>query len=99
MSVIEKCTLELDGVFDRSAALRMADAIECVKPGGEVNLDLTYAREVHDVGLAMLAQTILRTGGSLRFRVRGLRARQHLLLRCLGIEPGAPSAGTALPAR
>jgi len=85
MSVIEKCKLELDGVFDRSAALQMADALAWVKPGGEVELDLTRVREFHDAGLAVLAQTIQRAGG-VRIQVRGLRTRQHRMLRYLGLD-------------
>ena len=34
----------------------------------------------------MLAQTIQRAEGSLRFNVRGLRTRQHRMLRYLGLD-------------
>ena len=85
MSVIEKCKLELDGVFDREAALQMADALAWVKTGGEVELDLSRVREFHDAGLAVLAQTIQRAGG-VRIQVRGLRTRQHRMLRYLGLD-------------
>jgi ABC-type transporter Mla MlaB component len=86
MSVIEKCRLELDGVFDREAALQMADALAWVKAGGEVELDLSRVREFHDAGLAVLAQTIQRAGGDVRIQVRGLRTRQHRMLRYLGLD-------------
>jgi len=86
MSVIEKCKLELDGVFDRAAALQLADALAWVKQGGEVELDLTRVREFHDAGLAVLAQTIQRAGGGVHIQVRGLRTRQHRMLRYLGLD-------------
>jgi len=85
MAAIEKCTMQLDGVFDLSAAMQMADALAWVKPGGEVEVDLTRVREFHDAGLAVLAQTIQRAGG-VRIQVRGLRTRQHRLLRSLGLD-------------
>jgi ABC-type transporter Mla MlaB component len=97
MSVIEKCKLELDGVFDRAAALQLADALAWVKRGGEVEVDLTHVREFHDAGLAVLAQTIRQAGGDLRFSVKGLRTRQHRLLRYLGVELDAPAPQDASP--
>jgi len=98
MAAIEKCTLQLDGVFDLSAAMQMADALAWVKPGGEVEVDLTRVREFHDAGLAVLAQTIQRAEGTLRFNVRGLRTRQHRLLRYLGLDLDAVEAARgALP--
>jgi len=92
MAAIEKCTMELDGVFDLAAALQLADALAWVKPGGEVDLDLTRVREFHDAGLAVLAQTIQRSTGTHRFQVRGLRTRQHRLMRYLGLDLGEGGA-------
>ncbi len=92
MAAIEKCTLELDGIFDLSAALQMADALAWVKPGGEVQVDFTRVRDFHDAGLAVLAQTIQRSGPDVHIQVRGLRARQHRMLRYLGLDLGGPAA-------
>lgn len=97
MSVIEKCKLELDGVFDRTAALQLADALAWVKPGGEVEVDLTRVREFHDAGLAVLAQTIRRAGSEVRFQVKGLRTRQHRMLRYLGVDLDATGQEDATP--
>jgi ABC-type transporter Mla MlaB component len=98
MPVIEKCKLELDGVFDQAAALKLAEAVVWVKPGGEVEVDLTRVSEFHDAGLAVLAQTIRRAGGEVRFQVKGLRTRQYRMLRYLGIDLEGTGPEDATPA-
>ena len=86
MSVLEDCTIQLDGVFDQAAALRVDEAVHGVRPGGELHLDLTRIRDFHDVGLAVLARTIIGSGERVHMDVRGLRQQQHQILRYLGVE-------------
>jgi hypothetical protein len=78
---MEKCCLALDGVFDKRAAQRVQEALEMVKPGGTMDVDLTRIRDFHDVGLGILARTILSSRELVNLDVRGLRDRQHRLLR------------------
>jgi anti-anti-sigma regulatory factor len=98
MSILGKCSIELEGVFDLKAARRVEEALGRMEAGGTVEVDLTRVREFHDVGLAILAQSVRRSRDSIQVDVRGLRDRQHRLLRYLGIELGAttPASGTAL---
>jgi ABC-type transporter Mla MlaB component len=99
MSVLEKCTVELDGVFDRPAALKIAEALAWVRPGGAVDVDLTHVREFHDVGLAVLARTLVGQRDSVHIELRGLRDRQVRMLRYLGIEmDGSALLGSAATA-
>jgi hypothetical protein len=81
-------------VFDQAAALRVDEAVHCVKAGGELHLDLTRIRDFHDVGIAVLARTIIGSGERIRVDVRGLRHRQHQILRYLGVELAVSLAPT-----
>ncbi len=86
MLAMQDCTIQLDGVFDRPAALRVEEAFRCVKPGGQLHLDLTRVREFHDVALAVLARIIAAASGQrIRLDVSGLRRRDERMLGYLGI--------------
>jgi len=86
MTAIQRCSMRLHGVFDLPAALQLVDALGWVKPGGEVELDLSQIREFHDAGLAVLAKAIQGRGDTIHVDVRGLGARQHRMLKYLGVD-------------
>ena len=88
MSIIERFSIECEGVFDLQAALGLEETLALVREGGKVEVDLTRVREFHDAGLAVLARTIQRTGATHDLDVRGLRDRHLRLLRYLGVELG-----------
>jgi ABC-type transporter Mla MlaB component len=86
MQNVGTCTVEMDGVFDKPAAQRVDEALSLVRPGGALRLDLTRVREIHDVGIAILAQSIDRARDRVTVEVSGLRFHQRQLLRYLGVE-------------
>jgi ABC-type transporter Mla MlaB component len=80
--------IRLDGVFDVSAAQRLAR--ELAEAGeAEVRIDLTRVREFHDFGIALLAREL---SGRVRTTVSGLRQHHIRLLRYLGIDAATPAA-------
>jgi len=83
---MEKCSIDLDGLFDSQAAQRLGATLSCVKQGGAAVVDFTRVREFHDVGLAILARTIRESRQSMQLDVRGLRDQQRRLLGYFGVE-------------
>ena len=79
-------SVELDGVFDLNAARALDQTVDSVKRGGSLLVDLRRVRDFHDAGLAVLARTIQRSREDLELEVRGLRERQHQMLRYFGVE-------------
>jgi anti-anti-sigma regulatory factor len=79
-------SVELDGVFDLNAARALDQTVDSVKRGGSLLVDFRRVRDFHDVGLAVLARTIQRSREDLELDVRGLRERQHRMLRYFGVE-------------
>lgn len=80
--------IRMDGVFDVSAAQRLARQL--AEAGeGEIRIDLTRVREFHDFGVALLAREL---AGRVRTTVSGLRQHHIRLLRYLGIEAAPPDA-------
>lgn len=77
--------MELDGVFDLSAARALDQAVDSVKRGGSLSVDFRRVHDFHDVGLAVLARTIQRSREEVELDVRGLRDRQHRMLRYFGV--------------
>jgi anti-anti-sigma regulatory factor len=86
MSASNRRSMELDGVFDLNAARALDQAVDAVKRGGSLLVDFRRVRDFHDVGLAVLARTIQRSREDLELDVRGLRERQHRMLRYFGVE-------------
>ncbi|HET7824137.1 MAG TPA: STAS domain-containing protein [Anaeromyxobacter sp.] len=83
----DRKVIRVDGVFDVSAAQRLAR--ELADAGdAEVRIDLTRVREFHDFGIALLAREL---SGRVRITVSGLRRHHIRLLRYLGIEAAAPA--------
>ncbi len=81
--------IRLDGVFDASAAQRLATALE-EADGETVRVDLTHVREFHDFGIAMLARALSGRSG---VAISGLRQHQIRLLRYFGIDAGPVDLG------
>ncbi len=79
----QKTVIQIDGIFDVSAARRVAEQLEEARYG-EVRIDLTRVREFHDFGVALLAQTI--AGRRSPTSVIGLHDHHLRLLRYLGID-------------
>ena len=84
--------IRMDGVFDVSAAQRLALALEQTDENDQVRIDLTQVREFHDYGVTVLAQALAARGA--RIDVRGLRQHHLRLLRYLGVDAGGPAFGT-----
>jgi hypothetical protein len=100
MSAVRDSVIRVTGTFDRDAAERLRHALSTTWAAdpGAVLVDFSLAREVSDVGLALVAAPLL--GGNLRVRFRGLTQRQRRLLRFLSPgperEPG-PGGGERPP--
>ena len=86
MSLLERCSIQLEGTFDLRAARKIDEALAWLRPGGRIEVDLSGVREFRDAGLANLARTVLRSRDAVRLDVRGLRDRQHRLLRYVALE-------------
>jgi hypothetical protein len=81
----ERTVIRLEGVFDVSAAKRLAAELDA-EGYGEVRIDMTRVREFHDFGVALLAQSI--AGRRSPTALVGLHEHHLRLLRYLGIELG-----------
>jgi anti-anti-sigma regulatory factor len=81
--------VEIDGVFDVSAAKQLARELDEMGYA-EVRIDLTRVREFHDFGVALLAREL---SGRVRTTVSGLRQHHIRLLRYLGIDAALPAEG------
>ena len=79
--------IQIEGVFDLSAARRVAEAVVAARPGETLDVDLTRVREFHDFGVAVLAQAL--ASGRAHISVRGLRQHHVRLLRYFGIDARA----------
>jgi hypothetical protein len=82
--------LRVDGVFDVAAAERVARALAEEPADAPVEVDLTHVRELHDFGVAFLAQAL--ADRPCAVRIHGLRQHHVRLLRYLGIEADAAHA-------
>ncbi len=89
----ERTVIQLDGVFDVSAARRLAGELDEARYG-EVRIDLTRVREFHDFGVALLAQTII--GRRSPTAVIGLQDHHLRLLRYLGIDCSAANLAAGI---
>ncbi len=80
----EAKVIRMEGVLDVLAARRLAR--ELADAGeGEVLVDLTHVRELHDFGVALLAREL---AGRERISITGLGRHHVRLLRYLGIDTG-----------
>jgi hypothetical protein len=84
--------LDIDGVFDVAAALRVREMLAHLAPGTVVGLDVSTASECHDAAVAVLADAARRRR-SIVVGVRGLSPHQIRMLRYLGVEPGGHLRG------
>ncbi len=78
-----RTVIRLEGVFDVTAAQRLAAALEDAGYG-EIRIDMTRVREFHDFGVALLARTIADRRAPTA--VLGLHEHHLRLLRYLGID-------------
>jgi hypothetical protein len=94
-SMDQRTTIRVEGVFDVSAAKRLARDLEALQYA-DVRIDLTRVREFHDFGVALLAQSV--AGRRSPTAVLGLQEHHLRLLRYLGIDCGGAnlSAGVEL---
>lgn len=76
--------IRMDGVLDVPTARRLAAQLAIAPAGSLVRIDLTHVRELHDFGLAVLAQALSARG--IRVSFRGLGQHQLRLLRYLGLD-------------
>lgn len=88
---VDPRVIRMDGVFDVSAAQRLARAL-AEAGDGEVRIDLTRVREFHDFGIALLARAL---SGRVHTSVSGLRRHHVRLLLYLGIDAAWPAAEPA----
>jgi len=89
--------IEMDGVFDDRAALRIAEALACVQRGGALRIDVSRVCEFQDHAIALLARTLAGGRAGIRIVINGLSLHQSRLLRYLGIDLGALSAVRCRP--
>lgn len=83
-SALDANAIRMDGVLDVPTARRLAAQLAGSVPGAVVRIDLTHVRELHDFGLAVLAQALAARG--VRVVFRGLGQHQLRLLRYLGLD-------------
>lgn len=76
--------IRVDGTFDPQAALRLSGRLGEVPAGATLVVDFSRARELQDLGLAMMAAPL--AGRPLH--VLGLSQHQRRLLRYLGLDLG-----------
>ncbi len=86
MALTHELVLALDGVFDLMAAQRVQEALQLVRAGGVLAIDLSRVVEFQDLGVAALAGTIRQSGHAVRIVLRGLRQHQLSLLHYLGVD-------------
>jgi anti-anti-sigma regulatory factor len=86
MSVLERCTVVLDEVLSDQAAGRVADALTWMRQGGALQIDLTKARPIDDVGLAELVRLLRTRGEEVKVRILGLSRRDRRMLEYLGLD-------------
>jgi anti-anti-sigma regulatory factor len=77
--------VEVDGVFDRAAATRIGRLLSGAHRASSIQVDLSRVTQFEDLGLATLAEA-LRSPGSDRLSLIGLRHHQVRVLRYLGVE-------------
>lgn len=89
--------IEMDGVFDDRAALRIAEALACVQRGGALRIDLSRVCEFQDHAVALLARTLAGGRAGIRIVIDGLNLHQSRLLRYMGIDLRALAAVPSRP--
>ncbi len=82
--------IRVDDVFDVEAARRLAHSLSGVAQAGDVRVDLTHARELTDLSVAVFAQSLGRGGP--RVLIGGLRQHHLRLLRYLGVDSSVAAA-------
>ena len=86
MAALERCTVVLEEVLNGQSMERVADALTCMRDGGSLQIDITKARPIEDVGLAQLARLLQGRREAVNVRFLGLRQRDRLMLRYLGLD-------------
>lgn len=76
-------TLNVDPIFDVSAALKLREAISRLPKAEPVVIDFSRTKECHNFALAALVHA-LATIGRTDVGTRGLSEHQHRLLKYLG---------------
>ena len=88
--------IKVEGAFDPIAGSAIRARLAEARRTGPVVLDFSHAREVSDLGLAVIGQGLVTDRVAVRFR--GLSRRHERMLRYLGLEvvtetPPAQRAG------
>jgi hypothetical protein len=78
--------IEMDGVFDDRAALRIAEALACVQRGGALRIDVSRVRDFQDHAIALLARTLASGRAGIKIVINGLSLHQSRLLSYMGID-------------
>ena len=73
----------IEGTFDPAAASILRVELARTRAPKTVVLDFSHAREVHDLGLAMVARALAADGVAVRFR--GISHHQERMLKYLGL--------------
>ncbi len=80
----EPVVIRVEGMFDPMAASALRARLAQARPQRPIVLDFAHAREVSDLGLAVLAHGLASDGSSVRFR--GLSQHHERMLRYLGLD-------------
>ncbi len=100
--VPDAVVIRVEGMFDPMAASALRARLAHARPQLPIVLDFAHAREVSDLGLAVLAHGLVSDGA--RVRLRGLSQHHERMLRYLGLDaaaapPHAAGASAAAHAR
>jgi hypothetical protein len=83
--------IQVDGTFDAVAAWDLRKRLRAMPPEARVTLDFTRVREFLDLGVAVIAPSLLEREHP-RVTLRGLRQHQHRMFRYFGIDVGVAQA-------
>lgn len=77
--------ISLEGTFDLPSARLVEHALRRLGPGDRVRIDFTRVRQLHDFGIAVLAQALKRSE-AVAVRLEGLGTHHVRLLRYFGVS-------------
>jgi hypothetical protein len=81
--------IQVEGLLDVAAAVRLRDTVLGFDPDDPVVIDCHEVRDLEDAALAFLARSVL--SGRRRVELRGLGEHHLRLLRYLGVGPPDPA--------
>ena len=86
--------IQVDGTFDAVAAWDLRKRLRAMPADAQVTLDFTRVREFLDLGVAVIAPSLLEREQP-RVTVRGLRQHQHRMFRYFGVDLDVAHAAAA----